>query len=258
MFKRREPFLVSDPALQHTEQHIRRIVDALPPPPRSLQRRIEMRFAAHEARRPLGRVRPLLWSAAAAVLILALVWSALPGGKAAWAAVLSALKLGQITVETAEITPTATGQAGRAIREPLPDLLAVELTMGRAPAVPHTLPAGDALQSIYAVSYPDLPAWISQPFYVELCYGTEQDDTSFCLREYRLLFREYGGISSLRPPDDTLIERVDVGGVQGALLTVESPARLYLVVWERDGLMLELQSSRLSSDELLQIAQTVR
>ena len=88
------------------------------------------------------------------------------------------------------------------------------------------------------------------------------------LRLYRLLFRQIGGISSLQYAGDAVaeIELVDVAGAEGTLLTIAGdrtfsgnvPPRAYTVLWERDGLLHELETGVLTKDELLQIARSVR
>jgi hypothetical protein len=276
---------VGDPLLQ-TAYHLSQINDHLPPVPQALASRVRTIVGSGRAstHRPLvlqqrgGQARSALWGALAAAALLIALWTVTPGGQTAWAQMMQTLHLGQTRVE---VTPTLTVEQSRAVREPLRDLVEVELRIGRAPAVPKVLPEGFALQEIVAVSYPDLPAWISQPFYIELCYGIEGGPTTLCLREYRLLFREYGGISGERYPGETIadFERVEIGGVTGALLTI-SDGGGYVALWERDGLLLELSSTRgqkppeseqeptesgsrprshpLSREELLQIAQTVR
>jgi hypothetical protein len=164
--------------------------------------------------------------------------------------------LGQTRVE---LTPTLDAPT-RAVREPLRDLVAAELLMGRAPSLPRTLPEGFVLVEVAAVSYPDLPSWISQPLYVELVYGIEGASPSLRLREYQLLFREYGGITGIQPADDLVasLEEVDVSGVPGALLTFSEGSVTHTVLWERDGLLLELETDRLTAAGLLEVARSVR
>jgi hypothetical protein len=167
--------------------------------------------------------------------------------------------LGQTRVE---LTPTLEASQARAVREPLRDLVAAEVLIGRAPSLPRTLPQGYELLEIAAVSYPDLPSWISQPFYVELCYGLEGAPFALRLRQYRLLFQDFGGISGFRVASDTVAgyEQVDLGGTSGMLLALdpEISGQTYTVLWERDGLLHELETNTLPRDELLQVARSVR
>lgn len=243
-----------------TESVARRLAQInrlMSPVPDALRRRVDTLVLAHPTTRPAGltRLRPALWGALVTALILILLWTITPAGQSAWGQVLVSLKLRQTTVE---ITPTADAEPTRAVREPLRDLLAVELAMGRAPSLPKSLPEGYDLREMTAVSFPDLPAWISQPLYVELCYGTDETPKAICLREYRLLFREEGGILSYKPLGDSTIEPVDVAGVEGTLVTNYGDTPSYSIVWERDGLLLELHSEILDKEMLLEIVQTVR
>jgi hypothetical protein len=169
--------------------------------------------------------------------------------------------LGQTRVE---LTPEIEG-ASFSIREPLRDLVAAELLMGRAPAVPRTLPAGYQLQEVAAVSYPELPDWISQPLYIELCYGIEAEDPGLLLREYRLHLRDGGALSGVQVAGGAVVdlEQVDVAGTTATLLLLESEDEPedglhYTVLWERDGMLLELGSDRLLKEELLGVARSVR
>lgn len=251
-----EPHPAGDPFMPIAHR-LGRLGDALPPVPKALELRVG-RMIASALVPPMTawqRVRPALWGALTATVLLLLLWTVTPGGQTAWAQMLHALPLGQTRVE---LTPTIDAEQTRAVREPLRDLLAAELLMGRAPALPKALPEGHVLREITAVSFPDLPDWISQPLYVELAYGVQDRPPTFLLRQYRLLFKDYGGILSMTFPEDRTIEQVDVAGVNGALLTMAGDPPRFVIVWERDGLLLELQSAALSREELLQIAQTVR
>ena len=259
----------ADPLLE-VARRLSQINECLPPVPEALERRVQA-VVRSRAGGPLSPYRLPLWQwarsalggALVAAILLLVLWVVTPGGQAAWAQMLQVLRLGQTRVV---VTPTISLEQTRSVREPLRDLVDVELRIGRAPALPKTLPEEYTLQEIAAVSYPDLPTWISQPFYVELCYGVEGAPPSLCLREYRLLFREYGEISEKRFLDDTVtyFEQVEVGGVTGALLEFSGDEPKCAVIWERDGLLLELRSDGrdgsppLSKEELLRIAQTVR
>jgi hypothetical protein len=95
---------------------------------------------------------------------------------------------------------------------------------------------------------------------VELAYGKPGEAPELRLREYRLLFRDYGGITSIQPASDLVasFEAVDVAGAPGTLLTFTSGEAKHTVIWERDGLLLELETDRVTPDQLLEIARTVR
>lgn len=242
-------------------QRLRGWSQELPPVPESLRQRVRGIVAAHAEQASThpkaGRLCWLsaAWGALAATAVLLSLLLFLSNGPQVLAQAMRIL-LGQTEVA---LTPTLSPPSP-AKREPLPGLLAVELTMGRAPLLPRTLPEGYVLREMAAVSYPDLPEWISQPFYVELVYGPEEGAPGLWLREYRLLFREYGGIKGISAAIKSVarMEEVDVSGVPGAMLTSSPGEETHTLVWERDGLLLELKTDCLSEQELLEVARTVR
>lgn len=242
-------------------QRLRGWSQELPPVPESLRQRVRGIVAAHAEQASThpkaGRLRWLsaAWGALAATAVLLSLLLFLSNGPQVLAQAMRIL-LGQTEVA---LTPTLPPPSP-AKREPLPGLLAVELTMGRAPLLPRTLPEGYVLREMAAVSYPDLPEWISQPFYVELVYGPEEGAPGLWLREYRLLFREYGGIKGISAAIKSVarMEEVDVSGVPGAMLTSSPGEETHTLVWERDGLLLELKTDCLSEQDLLEVARTVR
>jgi hypothetical protein len=252
----RSPWPLADEA--EVARRLCQIGQGLPPVPTDLERRVRAIVQSP----PVFQVRAArtwrsaAWGALVAAVVLASVWFVAPGGQEVWAGMLHALQLGQTRVE---LTPTLEPPTP-AIRETLDDLVAAELLIGRAPSLPRALPDGYALKEIAAVSYPELPSWISQPFYIELCYGQEGAPPGLQLRQYRLLFREYGGISRFQPASAavTNLEQVQVAGVSGTLLTISRDRETYIVLWERDGLLLELGTDSLPKAELLRIARSVR
>jgi hypothetical protein len=258
-----EPRKATSPAMPElaVAHRLRRWSQDLPPVPEALRQRVRgMVAATAEEAAPRSRWgwlrwRSAAWGALVATLVLFSIFLALPTGQQVLAQAMRIL-LGQTEVALTPTLPPPT----RAMREPLSDLLAVELTMGRAPSLPRTLPEGYVLRETAAVSYPDLPEWISQPFYVELVYGPEADAPGLWLREYRLLFREYGGIKGISAASESVarMEEVDVSGVRGAMLTFSPEEETHTLVWERDGLLLELKTDCLSEEELLEVARSVR
>jgi hypothetical protein len=280
-----------------TARRVRDIVASFPPVPPDLIRRVQ-EMVGSRAAGSAGRQSRWKWAlstvgtAAAGAVVTALIFLAIlvvvpgvPGGQRSLAQVIDVL-LGQTRVIltptlpgstyqdpgvglTPDVYATRPGSAsaeGRGLpkREPLRDLVSAELLIGRAPSVPKKLPPGYALHEIAAVSYPDLPSWISQPFYVEMCYGPEAGKAAcdLKLRQYRLLFREFGGISGVQVAGDAVkdMEQIDIGGTTGMLLTFDLKGEHpnCTVLWERDGLLLELETSGLSREELLEIARSVR
>jgi hypothetical protein len=244
------------------------LVGQLPPVPGELERRVSVMVHAPPkgARRALSRRwQPAVWSALATAAVLVLLWLAIPGASpgvgGSVLAQMRAVLLGQTRVE---VTPTLTPTSSRSVREPLRDPLAAELLIGRAPAQPKVLPEAYTLQEVAALSYPELPAWISQPLYVEFCYGPAPAPCALRLRQYRLLFRDFGGISGVKVASGAVrdVEQVEVQGVTAirfTLVSEEDPDQLVqTIVWERDGLLLELESETLAAVQLLEIAQSTR
>jgi hypothetical protein len=249
-------------------RRLAQMVGQLPPPPAQLERRVSALVRAQPmAERQRWQQRrwlPAVWSALATAVVLTVLWLVLPGlgpsGGASVGAQIRAVLLGQTRVE---VTPTLT-PAAKPVREPLRDLVAAELLIGRAPALPKTLPESYTLQEVAAISYPDLPAWISQPLYVEFCYGEPDTPCALRLRQYRLLFRDFGGISRVIVDSDAVrdVEQVEVNGVTAMRFTL-APERdpallLQTIVWERDGLLLELESDAVQPEQLLEIARSTR
>jgi hypothetical protein len=271
------------------------IIASFPPVPASLDRRVRRIVRSRPVHRGFrwgwrfvpgaSTVGTVALSALATTLVflaVTIIVPAVSGGQRSWAQVMEIL-LGQTRVRvtptlqasstldaSAALDASALQDRGLPLREPLRDLVAAELLIGRAPSIPRTLPQEYALLEIAAVSYPDLPPWISQPFYIELCYGPETEGASpdLRLRQYRLLFRDFGGISGVQVASGAVrdMEQVDVNGATGMLLTLgqsghRGPGALpptYSVLWERDGLLLELETDRLSQERLLEIARSVR
>jgi hypothetical protein len=257
----------SDVAELAVARRLGQLVGQLPPPPLELERRVSALVQARlsgDPRRGSRRWQPALWSAAATAAVLVLLWLVVPGaspsGGVSALAQMRAVLLGQTRVE---VTPTLT-PASASVREPLRDPLAAELLIGRAPSLPKALPEGYALQEVAALSYPDLPAWISQPLSVEFCYGDRSMPCALRLRQYRLLFRDFGGISGVKVASDAVrdAEQVEVQGVTAmrfVLVSESDPGQLIqTIVWERDGLLLELESEMLEAEQLLEIARSTR
>jgi hypothetical protein len=239
----------------------------LPPVPVELRRRVGVlaRYPFVSRRPSLGgrRWQTATWSALGTAAVLVVLWLVLPGlgpsgSSSAWAQVRAVL-LGQTRVE---VTPTLTPITQ--VRERLRDLVAAELSLGRAPSLPKTLPAGYSLQESAAISYPDLPAWFSQPLCVEFCYGDDALPCAVRLRQYRLLSRDFGGISGVKVAGDAVrdVEQVELQGATAmrfSLVSEHDPSALtQILVWERDGLLLELESEVLEPEQLIEIAGSTR
>jgi hypothetical protein len=150
---------------------------------------------------------------------------------------------------------------GTAIQESL-TLDQAQQRVSFAIAQPRELPVGYRLLAVHSYTYPDLPAWVPQPIFVELKYGDE-DGREMLLRVYSIALGEEANISglNLQAEDIESAQDVDVNGHPGVLLRLgASRADLawHEVVWEQDELILALSSLHLTREDLLRIARTVR
>jgi hypothetical protein len=243
------------------------------PPDAALRQRVWARVQRVQSTKRgwRGRPMPRAWAAVVLTLVLTIaVIGASPRGQQAIAEVMGVFRLGRVEVR---VTPRATVQPGvehQVTREEsLPDLAAAEELVGYELLTPTVLPEGYALREIKAVYYDDLPAWIPQPFYIDLDYGPPAGDAHpyyLRLREYRVSFGEPGeGISALRfdTGEVSLAEDVDLDGRRAVLLHLPGaafpPAEVLLeVVWEQGGVVVELMSQELSAEELIAVAKSVR
>lgn len=242
------------------------------PPDVALRQRVWTRMQRVQSTRGGWRRRPVARTWAAIVLALVLVIVLLgvsPVGRLVIAEVMGAFRLERIEVR---VTPRATAQPGvehQVTREEvLPDLAAAEELVGYELLTPASLPEGYELHAVKAVYYDDLPAWVPQPFYIDLDYrppGGDAHPYYLRLREYRVSFGGPGeGISALRfaTGEVSMVEDVDLDGQRAVLLHLPGaafpPAEMLLeVVWEQDGVVVELMSQELSAEELVAIARAV-
>ncbi len=236
-----------DPAF---EQRVRRVVRTEPGQQRLL---------------PRLRIGWALFGAAFVLLLMALLT---PMGKTAVASFMDVFNLGRTEVR---ITPADTSAMLLETAEAQSAVIRQRLTLEEAadlvrfPIVqPAYLPAGYELEEVVGHSYPDLPAWVPQPFSIELIYRDSRG-CELILRHFpiTLSVHEEAGISGMNlaasPIQDVL--DVDVNGKPGVLLQLGSgrgePVWQELI-WEQDGLILALTSNDLTEAELLRVSRSVR
>jgi hypothetical protein len=224
-----------------------------------------------EVRRPSGSQRrapwlKLGWAVAGLLAVLLAVLFLTPFGQTAVAGLMAVFDLGQTDVRIApEYTPSiiqATAvDGGLGVQQELTLEEAQELVSFEIPQ-PDYLPPGFDLDRVRSYTYPNLSAWIPQPFFVELIYS-DGDGKELLLHVYSIVLGDEGSISSLNltaPPIEEA-EPVDVNGQPGVLLRQDlgrSGAVLHEVVWEQDDLILALSSLHLDEPELLRIARSIR
>jgi hypothetical protein len=213
-------------------------------------------------RTPWSRVG---WVAAGLVAMLLAAMLLTPMGQTAVAGLMAVYDLGRTNVQISpEYTPTtlppAAVEGGRAVQQNLTLDEAQDLVSFTIPQ-PGYLPSGFRLEGVNSYRYPDLPAWVPQPFFVELLYYDSEGD-ELLLRVYSIGLGEGASIASLNLRA-SLIEHakdVDVNGQPGVLLQQDraSSGNLWQeLVWEQDDLILALASVHLDESELLNVARSI-
>jgi hypothetical protein len=249
-----------------TAQQFARLPDLLGPVPPVLEQQVMRQVQA--AGRPVRGVRRPGWGWAAAGLVTVLLVVVLltPLGQTAVAGFLAAFSLGRTEVTIQPVyTPSAlpaTAMAGAtAVRESL-GLEEAQGQVSYAIPQPAHLPSGYRLAGVHGYTYPDLPAWVPQPFFLELVYKDGAGD-ELILRVYSIALGDAGSISKLNLQATSIQDArdVDVSGQAGVLLQLGSDrtgAVWQELVWEQDELIVALSSGHLGEDELLRVARSIR
>jgi hypothetical protein len=231
----------------------------------ALGRRVAARSAATGRRVSLARAAAAL--AATIVLVMLLT----PLGLMALDSFAAVFNLGRTEVH---ITPAQPGAAvatapptvamaaeGAGVRE--------EMTLDEARArvqfaipQPASLPGGYRLAGVSTYTYPTLPAWIPQPFLVELAYRDGRAHTTW-LRVYAISLGDGANISRLNLEATPIkaVQEVDINGKPGVLLQLGRDGGRVTwqeVLWEQDDRLLSLSADHLTENELLTMARSVR
>jgi hypothetical protein len=250
--------------LLSTARLVASLVERLGPADPALEQRTARSREQPGATRPAGR-RPRLrvaWYGLVALLLLVTLLT--PVGQTALASFMAVFRLGrtEVSITPADLTLTATAVAeSTAVRQ--------ELTLEQAQAQVHFaipepgyLPSGYRLRGAISYTYPDLPAWVPQPFAIELIYENGQGQ-QISLRLYPILLGDKASISRLNleaaPIQD--VRDVDVSGKPGVLLRLGAEgaeAAWQEVVWEQGDLILAMSTASLTEEELLDMARSVR
>ena len=231
-----------------------------------LEQRVLCALRAPDASKSRARRLRLGWASVglAVVLLVALLWT--PQGQTAVAGFLAVFRLGRTEVR---ITPAGTPSALPATAVAASTAVRESLTMDEARqriafAIPEPayLPSGYELRAVDSYTYPDLPAWVPQPFFVELVYGNGHGD-DLVLRVYSILLGDQASISGLNLQAAPIqeVRDVEVDGQPGVLLQLgHEPDQVVWqeLVWEQDERILALSSADLSEADLLRIARSVR
>ncbi len=258
------PLDQADAELVDAARHLARLPVLLGPVDPTLERRVLSQVhagAVHASRRARLRVG---WAISALALLLAGTMLLTPQGKTAVAQFLAVFRLGrtEVRITPADTIGTPTEAATIAAIERTLHLEDAQTQVNFPIPQPAYLPPSHRLRGVKTYSYPDLPAWVPQPFSVELLYA-DDEGRELSLRLYPILLGDRASISHLNleaaPIQD--VREVDVNGQLGVLMrlgTVTERVTWQEVVWEQDNLLLALSSAHLSEADLLRVARSVR
>jgi len=206
------------------------------------------------------------WAVAGLVAVLLVVMLLTPLGQTAVASLMAVFDLGSTNVRiapehTPSTLPTTAVDGGRAVQRNLTLEETQDLVSFTIPQ-PSYLPPGFRLEGVNSYLYPDLPAWVPQPFFVELIYNDSEGE-ELLLRVYSIALGDGASISSLnlRAPPIEHAKDVNVNGQPGVLLQQDldrSEAVWQELVWEQDDLILALSSLYLDEQDLLGIARSIQ
>ena len=243
----------------------------LPAPDAAFEQRVWQRVrAADQAggqrrRLALGLSTPagmrLRFLVSFAVLALALL-VLLPGPRAAVGNWMARIRLGRVDLVLA---PEPTHRSVLvASSQDFASVADAERAAGFHVLAPAYLPAGYDLTTVQSVSYDQLPVWM-RPLYVESTYRPERtgpEQVYVQLRQFNA--RQAGGVQV----GEIEYQSQDIRSTRALTLTHGAPAVLLEfrhsepplreLIWEHDGMTLELWSATLSEDELVRVAESVR
>ena len=248
-----------------TAQRLARLPALLGPVEPALEQQVmrQVRLPATLARRVprLG----LAWAAAGLVMVL-LVVLLTPLGQTAVAGFMAVFNLGRTEVSIAPVYAPpgqlATAVANSTATHESLTLAEAQGQVSYAIPQPAYLPSGYRLEGVKGYTYPDLPAWVPQPFFLELAYG-DGEGNDLILRVYSIALGDEGSISSLDLQATAIQDArdVDLNGQAGVLLrlgTERAGVVWQEVVWEQDELIVALSSAHLAEEELLRVARSVQ
>jgi hypothetical protein len=181
------------------------------------------------------------------------------------ASFMAVFQLGRTEVR---ITPVDTASAPLATMVARDSAVRQSMTLAEARAnvpfaipQPVHLPEGYYLRGVVTYSYPDLPTWVPQPFFVEIIYEDDVGD-ELVLRIYPIMLGHEASISGMNLSAAPIrgVQDVDVNGQPAVLLqlgTDHIETAWQEVVWEQGDLILALSTTDLAEEELLRTARSV-
>jgi hypothetical protein len=255
-----------DAGLLDTARRLSRWPDLLGPIDPHLEARVMSIVQAGQPRPRVSRRPRWAWAAAGLALILLATVTLTPLGQTAVAGLLAVFNLGatEVRVESARTPsplPAVATTAETAIRQSLSLEQAQEQVAFPLPQ-PAYLPSSYQLLGLYSYTYPELPAWVPQPFFFEFVYAGAGGD-HLVLRLYPIMLGEQASISGLDLQATSIqaVEDVEVNGQPAVLLQIgadRAGSAWREVVWEHGDLILALSADNLSEADLLRVARSVR
>jgi hypothetical protein len=253
----------ADAELVETARRLSHLPALLGPVDPALERQVLRRVRAHAPLPRASRLR-VRWAAAALALLLVGALLLTPLGETAVAQFLAVFRLGrtEVRITPADTTVTPTAAATVAAVERGLSLDEAQAQVAFPIPQPAYVPAGWRLRGVDTYTYPDLPAWVPQPFSLDLVYA-DAEGNELSLRVYPILLGDGGSISQLNLEAAPIqeVRQVEVNDHVGALMRLgadSGQATWQEVVWEQDDLILALSAARLSEAELLRVASSVR
>jgi hypothetical protein len=163
------------------------------------------------------------------------------------------------------VTPEKrTGLQIEAVETILANWSEAQTVMSFTPMEPAVLPDGYHMQSLRAISYKGMPDWLPQPFYLDAIYapaGKEADDEQYLsIRQYAISYEPHGEISRLgfQPQQVENITSLSVGDKPAVLVELGQGSALRELIWQHNGLAVELTSRTLSAQDLITVAESMR
>jgi hypothetical protein len=255
-----------DAGVLATAQRLAQLPELLGPVDPALAQRVRRQFQAAGSPSRRAHRRRWGWAAAGLAVVLLVAVGLTPLGQTAVAGFMAVFNLGRAEVRiepalTSSALPATATAGGTAVQERL-TLEEAQQQISFPIPQPAYLPTDYQLQGVDSYTYPDLPAWVPQPLFVELVYGDDQGE-ELNLRAYSIVLDDEVSISALNLQAQSIQEAtdVDVNGQPGVALRLGSEgarAVWHEVVWEQADLILSLSSVDLTEAELLRIARSVR
>lgn len=252
-----------------TARRLARLPALLGPSDPALEQRILLRSwqAAGLRRTRRGPAMRMGWAVAALAVLVLLGTLLTPLGQTAVASFMAVFQLGRTEVRITPIEPSvalATAAVAQATAVQSNLSLAEAQRLAFPILQPAVLPAGYTLRDLVGYSYPDLPAWVPQPFSIQLVYADDEGH-EFELRLYPITLGEEDRLEvsrlNLEATSIQDVRDVDLNGRPAVLLRVGQAGGKVAwqeVVWEQGNLLLSLSTQDLPEAELLRVAGSVR